>query len=150
VGSIAYGIRVFIIILVASSFSLASSGCVIVRKPPVVAKEAGPPPWACAQGRHARHVYHYYPYQTVYYDTARKIYFYPVDGRWRTGPVLPPDIRLDVRDCRVLEMDTDRPYTFHDDVIRRYVPGQTRSESENECAEDRHNRLPSEAESEQK
>ncbi len=122
----------------------------MVRERPVVEKEAGPPPWAPVHGRQAKHVYHYYPYQTVYYDVARRVYFYPVDGRWRSAEELPAGIRLDGRDCRVLEMDTGRPYKFHDDVIRRCVPGQARSEREKECAQDRYNRLPVKAESGQK
>jgi hypothetical protein len=149
VGSIIYGIKVVIVVLTALLFSSAWSGCIVIRERPVAVKEAGPPSWAPAEGRKAPHVYFYYPFQTVYYDTGRSIYFYPVDGRWKSAPALPADIRLDVRDCRVLEMETDRPYTFHDDVIRRHVPGQTRSDREKACTPDGYKRLPHTAESAQ-
>jgi hypothetical protein len=33
-------------------------------------------------------------------------------------------IRIDINDYVTLEMDTDRPYEYHNEVVKRYPPGQ--------------------------
>jgi hypothetical protein len=84
----------------------------------------GPPPWAPAHGYRAKHKYRYYPDARVYYDTGRKVYFYWRDGKWRVSVSLPASIRLSVGDYVTLEMDSERPYHYHDEVVKRYPPGQ--------------------------
>ncbi len=119
--------KAVIFVCTALAFSLTFGGCVVVRERPVVVKEGGPPPWAPAHGYRAKHMYYYYPEQAVYYDTGRKVYFYSAGGgRWVSTPILPSTVRIDVRSYQVLEMDTDAPYSFHNDVVRRYPPGQAK------------------------
>jgi len=85
---------------------------------------AEPPPWAPAHGYRAKHQYRYYPASHIYYDTARKLYFYLEGENWRFGVSLPVGIKLDVTDHVVLEMDTDKPYEFHTDVVKQYPGGK--------------------------
>jgi len=92
--------------------------------PPVY--EKGPPPWAPAHGYRAKRHYRYYPSSYVYYDTGRGLYFYYEGDNWRVGVSLPSHIHIDVGDYVTLDMDTDRPYTYHSDVVDRYPPGQAK------------------------
>ena len=92
--------------------------------PPVYKK--APPPWAPAHGRRAKHHYRYYPSSSVYFDTGRGLYFYYERGAWQVSVSLPTTIHITVGDYVTLEMDTDRPYTYHSDVVRRYPPGQAK------------------------
>ncbi len=106
--------------------ALGMCGCppIHVHERPVVVKESGPPPWAPAHGHRAKHHYYYYPGPAVYYDVDRKVYFYPQSGEWRTAASLPVGIHIDVNSYSVLDMDNDRPYVYHDEVVKRYPPGQ--------------------------
>lgn len=90
------------------------------------AYEKGPPPWAPAHGYRAKYQYRYYPSSYVYYDTGRGLYFYYEGDNWRVGVSLPSHIHIDVGDYVTLDMDTDRPYTYHSDVAHRYPPGQSK------------------------
>jgi hypothetical protein len=93
--------------------------------PPVY--EKGPPPWAPAHGHRAKHHYRYYPSAYVYFDTGRGLYFYYQGGSWQVSVSLPTSIHIAVGDYVALEMDTDRPYTYHSDVVQRYPPGHTKN-----------------------
>ena len=93
--------------------------------PPVY--EKGPPPWAPAHGYRAKHRYRYYPSSSVYFDTGRGLYFYYQGGAWQVSVSLPTSIHIAVGDYVTLEMDTDRPYVHHGDVVRRYPPGHTKN-----------------------
>ena len=90
-------------------------------------REKAPPPWAPAHGYRAKHQYRYYPSSHVYYDTGRGIYFYYGDGKWRISVSLPSHIHIDAGDYVSLEMNTDEPYRFHPDVVKRYPPGQLKN-----------------------
>ena len=83
-----------------------------------------PPPWAPAHGQRAKNVYRYYPSNSVYFDTGRGLYFYYRNGSWTASASLPGGLRISVNDYVTLDMDTDRPYTYHGDVQKRYPPGQ--------------------------
>lgn len=83
----------------------------------------GPPPWAPAHGYRAKYRYRYYPDDYVYYDGSRSLYFYYAGGGWRAAVALPSSIRIDLDRYAVIEMDTDRPYVYHSDVVKRYPPG---------------------------
>jgi hypothetical protein len=120
-----------IILIVGIGFSLTIFGCpppiVIKEEHPVYAPaphEPGPPPWAPAHGHRAKHHYYYYPASYVYLDVERKLYFYLYTGQWQVSVSLPADIHINVSDYVILDMDTDKPYNFHSDVVKRYPPGQ--------------------------
>ena len=93
---------------------------------PAPAPEPGPPPWAPAHGHRAKHNYYYYPASSVYFDTGRSLYFYYGTGQWQVSASLPAAIHIDVGEHVVLDMDTDRPYTYHSEVAKRYPPGQAK------------------------
>lgn len=121
----------FIIIFSGLGFILLMIlGCspsrVIVEERPVYSPPPppGPPPWAPAHGYRAKHRYYYYPESYVYFDIERKIYFYYQSSGWQVSVSLPSEIRIDLHNYVMLEMDTDRPYQFHSDVVKRYPPGK--------------------------
>lgn len=86
-------------------------------------RRGGPPPWAPAHGYRAKFRYHYYPSSYVYFDVDRGIYFYRSGEEWVSSARLPRDIYLDGDDYVILEMDEEKPYTYHRDVVERYPPG---------------------------
>ena len=90
---------------------------------PSYVKQA-PPPWAPAHGHRAKHVYRYYPSNSVYFDTGRGLYFYYRSGSWTASASLPGGLRINVNDYVTLDMDTARPYTYHRDIQKKYPPGR--------------------------
>ena len=122
-----------IIFVITLSLALFFTGCqgtrVVIQneppsKPPPAHKKGGPPPWAPAHGYRAKHRYHYYPSSRVYYERERGTYFYYKDGEWRVSVSLPSYVRIDVHEYVLLEMDSDKPYEYDHEVIKRYPPGQ--------------------------
>jgi len=93
---------------------------------------AEPPPWAPAHGYRAKHQYHYYPSSQVYYDIGRRLYFYVEGGNWRFGASLPVGIKVGLGDHVTLEMDTDKPYEFHADVVKEYPSGEPKEKNKGE------------------
>ena len=90
-------------------------------------KDTGPPPWAPAHGRRAKYTYRYYPGARVYYEGGRGVYFYYRDGQWQVSASIPVGIRIDVDNFVTVEMDTDRPYEYDEEVVKRYPPGQQKN-----------------------
>ena len=125
-------LTLIMVLLVGFIFSVMVSGCqesrvVVADDHPVYeAKDSGPPPWAPAHGYRAKHRYNYYPSSYVYFDIDRILYFYLSAGQWRVSASLPADIRIEVGESVVLEMDTDTPYRYHTDVVKHYPPGQAK------------------------
>lgn len=85
-------------------------------------KDQGPPPWAPAHGYRAKYQYHYYPNSQVYYDSERGLYFYYSNEKWEFSVSLPSFINLDKDISIVLEMNADKPYIYHSEVVKRYPP----------------------------
>jgi hypothetical protein len=107
------------------------SGVVVVEEgpvytPPPPPPEPGPPPWAPAHGYRAKHRYYYYPASYVYFDVGTRTYFYYDGGQWQVSVSLPTGIHIEAGDYVVLDMETDRPYTYHSEVSKRYPPGQAK------------------------
>ncbi len=81
----------------------------------------GPPPWAPAHGRRAKEKYHYYPAQQVYRNASTGAWVYYRNGEWTVGMSLPSVIRIGSESRFVsLEMNSDRPDAYHQEVIRSY------------------------------
>ena len=89
-------------------------------------KKGGPPPHAPAHGYRAKHHYRYYPSRHVYHDTDRGLYFYLIGDNWEVGVSLPNRLRGGLGDSVSLELDTDRPYLYHSDHVKKYPPGKTK------------------------
>jgi len=99
------------------------------RHEPPPRQGGGPPPWAPAHGYRAKHKYRYYPSSHVYYDTGRRLYFFSEGRDWRLSASLPSSIHIEVNDYVTLEMDDDRPYRYHSEVVKRYPPGKHKQKS---------------------
>ena len=97
---------------------------------PVSYEKESPPPWAPAHGYRAKHRYYYYPSSHVYHERDRRIWFYYKDGEWRVSVSLPSEIRIDMNDYVVLEMDNDRPYHYDHEVVKRYPPGRIKKKND--------------------
>ena len=87
-------------------------------------KKGGPPPHAPAHGYRAKHNYRYYPSESVYYDTGRRLYFYLKGSNWEVGVSLPDKLKVNLGDYVTLELATDRPYIYHAEHKKKYPPGQ--------------------------
>lgn len=127
----AYRSKVSLLFLTALCLPLFLTGCetlsVGVGNQPEYREESGakgPPPWAPAHGYRAKHRYHYYPSAQVYYADDRGVYIYYSHGAWQVSASLPGNLRVSQGNAVTLEMDTDKPYKYHSDVVRRYPPGQ--------------------------
>lgn len=119
--------RMLILGFVFASFGCHGSRVVIGTQPHYeVVEHHGPPPWAPAHGYRAKHRYYYYPSSHVYFDVGRGLYFHYEGGGWRVGASLPVGIHIDVNEYVELEMDTDKPYHYHSEVVKRYPPGQAK------------------------
>ena len=92
-------------------------------------KKKGPPAHAPAHGYRAKHRYRYYPSQSVYYDTGRRIYFYLKGDHWEVGASLPKHIRIGLGDSVSIELDTDKPYIHHAEHVKKYPPGQMKKKN---------------------
>lgn len=87
-------------------------------------KRKGPPAHAPAHGYRAKHQYRYYPSRSVYYDTGRRLYFYIKGDKWEVGASLPNRIRIELGNSVNIELDTDKPYIYHSEHVKKYPPGQ--------------------------
>lgn len=121
--------KTIIVLLLGLVILVAIWGCeksrvVIIEDRPVYrVPSPGPPPWAPAHGYRAKYRYYYYPSAYIYFDIERKLYFYYAGDQWKVSVSLPPEIRINLGEYMILEMDTDKPYTFHADVVKWYPPG---------------------------
>ncbi len=127
------GLRVLVILLCMGISGLFLQGCsnrttIHVSKVGAMDKKPGhgPPPWAPAHGYRAKYMYLYYPDIQVYWDVSRHLYFFQENGRWTASVSLPSSLVIKNQYSVELEMDLDRPYLFHADVVRRYPPGQAK------------------------
>ena len=93
--------------------------------PPGLSKNK-PPPGAPAHGRRKKTQYHYYYYPSaeVYFDGVRRMYFYMEAGSWLMAPRLPARINININTHVSVELDGDKPYLYHKEVLRKYPPGQ--------------------------
>jgi hypothetical protein len=92
-------------------------------------KKQGPPAHAPAHGYRAKHQYRYYPSRSVYYDTGREIYFYLKGNSWEVGASLPSSLRVGLGDSVSIELDTEKPYIYHADHVKKYPPGQMKKKN---------------------
>lgn len=87
-------------------------------------KKGGPPAHAPAHGYRAKHKYRYYPDSAVYHDTEQGLYFYIKRGSWEVGASLPHNLQMGLGESVSLELDTDKPYTYHGEHVKQYPPGK--------------------------
>ncbi len=127
---------IFAILLLMLLLSCRTAGGIYIGSghtdpAPVPSHEnGGPPPWAPAHGNRAKHSYRYYPYNGIYFEEKSGVYFYFNENRWQMSVSLPAAIRITVNDFVTLDMDTDRPYEYHNDVVKKYPPGQQKKKNQ--------------------
>ena len=92
-------------------------------------KKQGPPAHAPAHGYRAKHQYRYYPSRSVYYDTGRRLYFYIKGDNWEVGASLPNHIRVSLGDSVNIELDTEKPYIYYSEHVKKYPPGQRKKKN---------------------
>jgi len=92
-------------------------------------KKKGPPTHAPAHGYRAKHQYRYYPSHSVYYDTDRRLYFYIKGENWEVGASLPNHIRIGLGDSVNIELESDKPYIYHSEHVKKYPPGQMKKKN---------------------
>ncbi|MEW6265897.1 MAG: hypothetical protein AB1641_22725 [Thermodesulfobacteriota bacterium] len=85
-----------------------------------------PPPQAPAHGVRAKRMYNFYPSANVYFEPIRGLWFYLEAGAWKFGVSLPTSFKLKLGDAVSLELDTDKPYTFNQEHLKKYPPGQAK------------------------
>jgi hypothetical protein len=99
------------------------------RQPPpppavVVVQEEprrGPDRWEQRGRWNSRsHGYYYYPGGDVYYRQSDHVWFYMHRGQWRSSRNLPDGIHVDFNRSVTVNMYTDRPYTYHSQIVARY------------------------------
>jgi hypothetical protein len=124
-GKNTYGVGILFLVIF---LSVPLSGCLMTTGMPTGNTSQGPPPWA--HGSRAQHHYRYYPYYSIYFDEQRGVYYYLSDARWQMSVSLPSYIQITVNDFVTLDMDTDKPYEYHNDVVKRYPPGQEKKKDQ--------------------
>ena len=93
--------------------------------PPVVVvvqdDHRGPDMWERRNHWYERsQAYYYYPGADVYYRQSDHTWFYQERGQWRSDRRLPDYVRVDFNRSVTVNMFTDRPYTYHSQVVARY------------------------------
>jgi hypothetical protein len=126
-----YGILFTVIIFFTSLAGCRTMTGIVIGTSYPAYEDEGPPPWAPAHGHRAKHQYRYYPSERVYFDPQQRVYFYLSGGNWQMSVSLPSTIRITVNDFVSLDMDSDRPYEHHNEVIKRYPPGQLKKKDDN-------------------
>ena len=86
--------------------------------------ESGPPPHAPAHGYKTKHTYRYYPDACMYYDVARRVYFYLDKNEWIMSLSFPDRLRVNLSEYVMIETENDKPYTECEKHKRKYPPGQ--------------------------
>ena len=56
----------------------------------------------------------------MYYDVSTRMYFYMNGGTWQVAASLPPTIAIAGIESVSVELDTDKPYLFHDKNMEKF------------------------------
>ncbi|MFQ5757416.1 MAG: hypothetical protein ACE5H7_15155 [Acidiferrobacterales bacterium] len=86
--------------------------------------KARPPSHAPAHGHRAKHQYRYYPSHSVYYDSARGLYFYLERDNWQISASLPSKLKVSLGSYVNMELETTKPYVHHREHVKKYPPGK--------------------------
>ena len=78
-----------------------------------------------------KYSYRYYPSCSVYYDTHKKLYYYPEDENWKISAVLPGSLKRKLGDYVKIETDQDRPYIDNEKHVKKFPPQNSRKTSNN-------------------
>lgn len=93
---------------------------IVIPKPPVPRITIEAPRSATQRVSPTPRRYEYYPNAQVYFDPARQLYFFREANRWASRAFLPPQIKVRVGAPVIVELETERPYEYDDEVKRKY------------------------------
>ena len=74
--------------------------------------------------------YRYYPDANVYYEPEQNVWFFPSNGGWKSQKKLPRDYNDRLGDGTDLELDTDRPYQYNRDHVKKFPPRKYRNKKD--------------------
>lgn len=78
-----------------------------------------------------KYTYRYYPSCAVYYDTHKKLYYYPEKDNWKISAFLPSNIKRKLGDYVKLETDKDKPYIDNEKHVKKFPPQNSSKTSNN-------------------
>ena len=93
---------------------------IVIPKPPVPRITIEVPQPANQRVSPAPRRYEYYPDARVYFDPARQLYFFLEANRWAARASLPPQIKVRVGSPVIVNLATERPYEYDDEVRQKY------------------------------
>lgn len=68
-----------------------------------------------------RHHYIYYGDHQIYFAPETKTYYWQSNGTWTSGTMLPPEDQAYIKSRGTeIDLDTDKPYTENEIVIKKY------------------------------
>jgi hypothetical protein len=116
--------RSFMLILLLTGITVSSctTSTYVEKKSTSTEPVISTSPWEPPRGERAKFTYRYFPSSFVYFNIDRGIYFYLSEGKWVDSYSLPQAIPIDRDDHVILKMIIDKPYMFHEDVVKKYPP----------------------------
>lgn len=93
---------------------------IVVPKPPGARITISTPTSTTTRVTSAAHRYEYYPDAQVYFDPSRQLYFYMEGNQWASRANLPPQIKVRVGAPVMVELNTERPYEYDNEVRQKY------------------------------
>jgi len=82
----------------------------------------GPPPKHPRPAYYYPYGYYYYPSVGIYFQYSTGFYYYPSGRIWIRTRVLPPRFRLHPSDRVHLHIESNKPYLYHNNHIKKYKP----------------------------
>ena len=68
-----------------------------------------------------KHHYVYYGDHQIYFAPETKTYYWQSNGQWTSGTALPPEDAAYIKTRAMeIDLDTDKPYTQNEIVIKKY------------------------------
>lgn len=120
---------IFILLLSGITVNSCTTSTYTEQKSPSTEPLISTSPWEPTPGERAKFTYRYFPSSFVYFNIDRGTYFYLSEGEWVDSYSLPQTIPVDRDDYVILRMMIDKPYTFHEDVVKKYPPPSQREET---------------------
>ena len=78
-----------------------------------------------------KYSHRYYPSCSVYYDTHKKLYYYPEDENWKISAVLPGNLKRKLGDYVKIETDQDKPFIENEKHVKKFSPQNSLKTSNN-------------------
>ena len=121
-------IKIFALIALVCSVFVSIFGCVsgfgnrdqVAQDKVFFHKKEILPTGSPARSHLAENIYRYYPEKNIYYDVKKGLYYYLKGDRWISSTSIPAVLSPNIGGYITIEMDTDKPYQYHDEVQEKY------------------------------